>query len=107
VSTDSSQGKYRGRETRSYLFTHWNLATDWLTDSTGMFVLFYISLPLVKEISHYRKNPVKTFPRTMNTCVQLVTAINKRIQTLYGKEASQHSTHIPWQVHALIACKPK
>jgi hypothetical protein len=72
-----------------------------------MFVLLYISLPLVKEISRYRKNPVKTFPRTMNTCVQLVTAINKRIQTLYGKEVSEHSTYIAWQVHVWIACKPK
>jgi hypothetical protein len=72
-----------------------------------MFVLFYVSLPIDKEISHYRKYPVKTFPRTMNTCVQQVTAINKRIQTLYGKEESQHSTHIAWQVHVWIACKPK
>jgi len=72
-----------------------------------MFVLFYISLPLVKEKSHYRKNPVKTFSRTMNTCVQLVTAINKRIQTLHGKEASEHFTHIAWHVHMWIACKPK
>jgi hypothetical protein len=59
-----------------------------------MFILFYISLPLVKEISHYGKTPVKTFPRAMNTCVQLASAINKRTHTLYGKEASQHSTHI-------------
>jgi hypothetical protein len=34
----------------------------------------------------------------MNTCTQLATTISKRIQTLYGKEACQTSTHTACQV---------
>ena len=43
----------------------------------------------------------------MYTCAWLATTISKRIQTLYGKEACQHSIHIAKQVHVWIALQTK
>jgi hypothetical protein len=39
----------------------------------------------------------------MNTCAQLTSAISKRIQTLYGKEACQTSTPIACQMQVCRA----
>jgi hypothetical protein len=69
-----------------------------------MLVLFYISLPLVKETSYCRKNPNKSIS-TNNEC--LCTAghhFKQKNKILYGKEMHQHSIHIAKQVHVY---KPK
>jgi hypothetical protein len=112
MSADPSQGIYRRIEIRSAhsVTLYWLKSCNWLTPSACSFSSIYICVclsPFVKTTSHCKKNPVKTIPWTMNTCTQLITAISKRIQTIYGKEASQHSTHISWQVHMCITCKPK
>ena len=45
-----------------------------------MLILFYIyiSLPSVKEKPLQEKPKITTFPRTMNTCEQLATAVSKK-----------------------------
>jgi hypothetical protein len=65
-----------------------------------MLVLKYLS-PLSKKQAVCGGKPHITNPiNKMNTCAELVTTINKRIQTFYGREPYQTSTHITHQVHS-------
>jgi hypothetical protein len=94
---------YRGNRSRStYSVTLYSFKSgNWLSTTVCLACSFSnVFPPCQRNKPSVGKTHVTNPVNKMNTCAEMATAISKRIQTFYGREACQSSTHITCQVHS-------